>query len=157
MRLYDLALEYQDLQARAEAGDDVTEALDCLTGGIEHKAAALVHVLRDLELDSEKLALEIKRLTDRKRAIDANTERMRSRLRDGMAACDLRKIKADTFTITLSEGPERVEVEDPSLVPADFSRVKTEVDKSKILAAYKEHGECVPGTRIARGTRLVIR
>jgi phage host-nuclease inhibitor protein Gam len=42
-------------------------------------------------------------------------------------------------------------------VPAEYLRVKREVNKSAVLQAYKQDGELVPGVRIERATRLVIR
>ena len=74
-----------------------------------------------------------------------------------MEQSGIQKIKAGTFTIWLQEGPERVEVVDEAAVPEAFFRVKREVSKSEILRAYKQDGECVPGTRIERSVGLRIR
>lgn len=157
MRLFELATEFRNLSECADSGQDVGEAFDAIACAFEDKVTAAVHVMRDLELDADKLAAEIKRLTDRKRAIDGNATRLRERIRDAMISCDLRKVKAETFSITLSDGPERVGIADETLVPESFIRTKREVDKSAILAAYKQDGELVPGAVIERGTRLVIR
>lgn len=110
-----------------------------------------------MELDVEKLSQEISRLSARKRTLDGNMMRAREYLRAGMLATNTTRIKAKTFSISLSDGPDRVVVEDESAIPEAFQRVKREVDKSKILDAYKADGELVRGTRIERGTRLVIR
>lgn len=155
--LYVLTGQFAEVQARAEAGEDVAEALEKLSGDIEAKGAALVRVLRDLELDSDKCGEEIKRLSARKKAIDGNVERIREYVRQAMEQTGIHRIKAATFAITLTQAPERVVVQDEALVPLAYLRTRTEIDKSKILAAYKEAGECVPGTCIERGSCLRIR
>jgi phage host-nuclease inhibitor protein Gam len=155
--LYALSGQYLAVQERAEAGEDVADLLEALHGDIEHKAAALVRLARDLELDSDKVAEEQRRLAARKKAIDNNVERLREYLRTNMLATGIHRVKAATFSIALSDGPERVDVVDETLVPEAFVRTKREVDKAKVLAAYKAHGELVAGTSITRGTRLVIR
>jgi hypothetical protein len=155
--LYRLTGAYAEVQARAEAGEDVGEALALLQGDIEQKSAALVRLLRDLELDGDKVAEEQRRLAARKKTLDNNAERIREYVRQAMLQTGIHRIKAATFGISLSEGPERVVVEDEALVPESYQRTRREVDKAAILAAFKQDGECVSGTRIERGTRLVIR
>lgn len=154
--LYALTGAFADVQARADAGEDVTEALDALTGAIEQKSAALVRVMRDLDLDSDKVAEEVKRLTARKKTIDANRARIREYMRANMAAAGIERVKAAAFTITLSaDGADRVEVVDESAVPDTYVRTKREVNKAAIMDAYRETGECVPGTIIVPGTRAL--
>lgn len=157
MKLYELAGQYAGLKERAETGEDLTDSLAMLEGEIETKAAQLVYIARELELNAEGYDAEIKRLSERKRALVANRERLREYIRANMLACGIEKIKAPTFTITLSDGPERVEVEDETLVPDTYVRTKREVNKAAVLDAYRETGEILPGCRIERGTRLVIR
>ena len=57
--LYELSGAYRAVQDAAEAGEDVGEALSTLTDQLEHKAAALVRLSREMELDADKLAEEI--------------------------------------------------------------------------------------------------
>lgn len=156
-RLFEVTGQYLAVQERAEAGEDVGDALETLQGDIEQKSAALVRVLRDLELDSDKIAEEQRRLAARKKTIDNNAERIREYVRQAMLQTGIHRIKAATFGISLSEGPERVVVEHEDQVPESFLRTRREVDRAAILSAYKQDGECVPGVRIERGTRLVIR
>ena len=157
MRLYDITEAYQQLQLCAEDGEDVADQLAQLDGELEKKAEGILHVLRNVAGDADKIDQEIKRLTARKRTAENNAQRLRDYLRAGMEASGLTRISGPTFSITLSEGPERVEVDDEVLLPPDFVRVKMEPAKSAILEHYKTTGEILPGTRITRGTRLVIR
>lgn len=155
--LYALTGAYRELQERAEEGEDLGALLEQLAGDIEQKAAALVRLVRDLELDADKIAEEQKRLAARKKTVDNNVRRLTEYLRVNMTAANIHRVKAATFSISLSDGAERVEVLDESLVPETYIRTKREVNKAAVLDAYKVTGEIVPGCDIVRGSRLVIR
>jgi phage host-nuclease inhibitor protein Gam len=158
MRLFDMTGRYAALAARIDQGEEVDEAeLALLEDAIEHKSAAIVHLVRELELDIDKLDDELKRLAARKKTAQNNRERLRRYIETCMQQAGASKLKAATFSVSLSDGPECVVVDDEAAVPEEFLRIKREVNKSAILAAYKAHGELVPGVHIERGTRLVIR
>lgn len=157
MKLYELAGAYAELQQRADDGEDVSELLGSLEGELTQKADSIARVLRNLTADADGLDAEIKRLTARKRAVESNAERLREYLRVQLEIADCRRIKTDAFTVSLADSPEKVEVVDESLVPEEYTRTKREISKTLILAAFKQHGELVPGVLITRGTRLAIR
>ena len=158
MRLYDLGPDMARLQDLAEEGEDVSSALLALEGDVEQRLDAACMVLRDSSLDAAKLKEEIDRLTQKKRAVEANAERLRTYLRESMLAADIRKIRTSVFSISCSpDGNERVVVDDLDKIPDEYVRIRREPDKAKILEAYKQLGELVEGTSIERGSRLVIR
>lgn len=157
MRLYELTAAYAAIQQLADDGEDVSAQLAELDDALEAKGTALVAVMRGLDAEADALRLEELRMATRRRAIEANVERLREYVRTQMQANGITKIKGPAFSIGLSDGPERVVVEDAEAVPTEFQRVRTEVDKSRILAAWKQSGECVPGTRIERSTSLRVR
>lgn len=49
-----------------------------------------------------------------------------------------------------------VQIENESLVPKEFLRVKTEVDKNAILNLYKEAGVLTPGTNIVKNPKFKL-
>lgn len=170
MRLYDLTTEYQALleiaerdggnEPDADHGLELSDALTKLEGDIETKAAGIAKVLANLDADAAAYGAEERRLAARRKTAEGNAERLRSYLRACMQQLGACSIKGATFSITLSPGPDKVEVDDmAALAGTEFLRTKTvvEPDKHAILAAYKQHGEMVPGTRIVPTTRLVIR
>lgn len=161
MRFYELAAEYEHLLSLCEESPDV-EALDVALADVEErieaKGAGIAIVLASLDADAAALGAEEKRLAARRKTLERNAEHLREYVRHHMEARGISRIKAGTFAITLSAGPERVVIEDASRVPEEFlRRAAPEPSKSAILAAYKRDGECVAGTRIERGTRLSIR
>lgn len=157
MRLYELTGAYAEIQSRVESGEDCTDLLDQVTDALEQKAAAIGHVLRNSEADSDALAAEIKRLQGKKSAIDNNRERLREYIKRAMSESGILRVKAPTFSITLSDGPETVEVLNEDELPEEFVRRKREPNKTAILDAYKQHGEYPNCVRIVRNKRLVIR
>jgi hypothetical protein len=159
MKLYELSGEYRLLQEAADDGADVSSALASLTDELEIKAENIARLLRNMESDEDGLAAESKRLSERKASLASQREKLREYLRSNMEACGITRIKTPAFTISLANNPERVEVTDERSVPAQYTRLitKTEIDKPAILRAYKDHGECVPGTEITRTTSIRIK
>lgn len=156
-RLYELSAEFEQLQHRIDDGEDVAGELDALEGAVEEKAASIVHVLANLDASIDAYDGEIRRLQARKAAAVANKERLREYIRTCMQVAGVKRILSKTFVVSLQNSNDRVEVVDESLIPERFFRVKKEVSKSAILEVHQKFGECVPGTRIERGTKLVIR
>lgn len=159
MKLYDLTAEYAALQRAAEEGEDVADALAALAGDIEAKGAGIVKVVKALDADAAALKAEETKLAERRKAIEGNAKRLRDHVKTTMELHGVHSIKSPACSITLSDGPESVVIENEALIPAEFQRVKvdTEIDKAGILKAWKDSGECVPGTKIKRGLALRIR
>jgi hypothetical protein len=156
--LYQLTGEYAALQARAEDGEDVGDALAAIDDAIDVKAERIAAVLRNLKGDQELLRAEEKRLADRRRSLENNEERLREYIRTSMVSAGLTRVKCPAFTLSLSER-ESVVVENAEAVPEEFTtlKVETRIDTKAVLAAYKNSGECVPGTRVATNHILTIR
>ena len=154
--LYEIAPEYRRL-TECEEDDDTAALLTACADQLEAKVAALCHVVAELDGEAEQLRVEEKRLAARRASRENRAESLRDYLRTGMDAAGIAKIKTPTHTITIGDGPQRCVVDDELLVPAQFLRVKTEVDKKSVLEAYKTDGECVPGTRVERSRALRIR
>lgn len=157
MRLFDLGEEYAELQRLVDEGEDVSTELARIEGAIEAKGAAIVHVLRNLDADIDAYDAELKRLADRKRAAVANKERLRAHVLQCMEQAGVHRILCNTFVASVRSANEAVVIEDESKIPEAYWRTKREVAKAGILDAYRTTGECVPGTRIDKGVKLVIR
>ena len=160
LRLYELAPAYAYLiDALDEDGDasDGHAHRDALSDAIDAKAAAIAHVLAQLDAEAEALRAEEKRLAARRQARERRAESLRDYLRMSLDAAGVSKIKSATHTISVGDGPQRVVVEDEGAIPAEFLRTKIEIDKRAILVAMQTLGECVPGTRVERGRVLRIK
>lgn len=164
MSLYDLTGELAELQRLAEDGEDVSEALARVEGDLEKKGLGIAHVLRNLEADVTALNAETERLIEKSQRLVRQHKRLGEYVLATMQARGVHAIKGPAFSLKVAENPPKVVVEDESAIPPEYMRTpdpppppKAVPDKKAILAAFKEHGEVVPGTRIERGVRLVIK
>jgi Siphovirus Gp157 len=156
--LYDLTLEgvqISDILAdnEGELTPELEARLDALMleGAQSMEAAAMV--VKQLEGNATACEEEAKRLRDRAKAFSENADRLKKRMTVALDAAFNGKIKTPLFTIwaqstaattlvDLASGytPEMLQAEYPHLV-----RVKIEVDRPKILSAWKA-GEPLPET-----------
>jgi hypothetical protein len=158
MRLYDLTGQYLALQRVAEEGLDVTAELALIEDAIEAKVRGVAAVLRNLDADESVLSAEVARLDAKLNAVRNSKRRLKDGIRDCMVAAGVERVKAPEFTMWLGE-TESVEVVDESQVPPEYIRTKTttEVARKDVLSAWRQSGECVPGTTIVSKKHLNIR
>jgi hypothetical protein len=156
--LYELAGAYAELQARAEDGENISSALAELDDALEVKAERVAAVLRGLVADQETLKTEERRLSARRKAVEANEERLRAYVRENMLAAGIKRIKCAAFTLWITER-EQLVITDEDQVPADYKRTVTEVrlDRAALAEAYKRDGELVPGTEVQTQHVLTVR
>ncbi|KWR82518.1 siphovirus Gp157 family protein [Pseudomonas sp. PI1] len=161
-QLYVLTEQFRELQALAVNADEdmavaVRDTMQAIEGEFEEKGKALAVIVLNMDTDVEALDKEIERLTERKRAIKNRQESLKDYLRENMEAAGIKKISCPLFSITCAEGREIAVVDDESLLPDEFMRVKTDVapDKAEIAKALKAGTE-VPGAHLER-TKSSIR
>ncbi len=157
--LHELTAELSRLQEVAEEGDDIAEAIEQVSGDLRVKATGIVYVIRNLEAAADACEAEAKRLADRAKARKNAAERLKARVLGTMQDNGVLRIESPTVTLSVAQCPERVEIDDESALPPEFVREKVTrtPDKTAIMAAYRAHGEVVPGTHVVRGTRLAIK
>lgn len=163
--LYELMGDYDELQRVLDDVDlddaNLTEVLDRLDeakGSLREKVDNIARLLSNVTGDVDKLKREERRLSDRRKVAERKVERMRDWVRQSMSVLDVRQIKTSLHTVQIQDGQPRVVVLDDALVPDEFCRISREVDKTKVMKAYKEDGEVVPGVDIVQGEpKLVIR
>lgn len=151
MRLYELSAELAALVDALDAGEDVRERLDAIEQALDRKVEAVVRVLRGLEAERDALGAEISRLETRRLSRERAADRLRDYLRDCLQLAGVGRVRTPIATVSVVPGRERLVVDDERAVPDEWCRVRREVDRARVLSAYREHGECVPGTRVERG------
>jgi seryl-tRNA(Sec) selenium transferase len=157
MRLYELTAEYARLCDAAEEGDDVSDALATINDALEVKAERIAYVLRNLDANETALDTEIERLRARRDSMMRQRQRLHSHLRSCMETTGIEKIKCRAFTLALHQPQPHVVIENADAIPPEYVRTKKEPDKQAILRAFKQNGECVPGTRMENSRSLRIR
>lgn len=145
--LYELTTQLHELHSLVLTGeateDFLADTLEAIEGEFEEKALQVGRFVLSLKPSVEAIDTEIKRLQARKKAIQAQEDRVKSYLRDNMEAAEISKIECPLFTILCKKPQQRVVVDDESALPDDFVSVKTVVspDKKALLKALKEGGE----------------
>lgn len=114
------------------------DTLDGLIAVIEQKADGYCTVIDTIKANIAAHDLEIKRLTARKNAMEANVERMKDALLAAMVAMDEKKIKTELYTITRCANGGKQKLTIDGDVPDSYQRVVYEVDKDKIRADLEQ-------------------
>lgn len=155
-QLYVLTEQFRELQSLAVNADEdmavaVRDTMQAIEGEFEEKGKALAVIVLNMDTDVEALDKEIDRLTERKRAIKNRQESLKDYLRENMEAAGIKRISCPLFSITCAEGREIAVIDEESLLPDEFMRVKTDVapDKAEIAKALKAGTE-VPGAHLER-------
>lgn len=164
-KLYDLADDYRSLVAQVEEYDLEPQCLlDTLEGStqlmsIEEKAGNIVRMAKNWESDIPGLDAEIKRLTDRKKAIENRVKGIKDYLKSGMEFAGIDKIKIDTFTISLQNNPASLVIGEGAIIPTEFITIipeQLQPNKAMIKEALK-NGRELPGVSLEVGRSLRIR
>ena len=149
MTLFEMSAAARELYELLEAGEiDEQCVLDTMEGiGASEKLESYVYIQKQREAEAAAFDAEIKRMTERKKSIERQIERMKAAQIDFMQATGQRKAAAGTFTLTLREN-KSVKVLDESAIPETFWKPQpAKLDKAGIKDALKA-GASVPGCEI---------
>lgn len=149
LTLYDIAAEGQFItdcliDAEGELTPEIEERLNALMTSGPDKMLAAGHILANLENAQSACEMEAKRLKDRAQAYAEGIDKLKSRM---VAALDLAfngKLKLDTMTLWTQKAKDSVSfdlgeemtLESLQAERPDFVRVKLELNKQEIQAAY---------------------
>ncbi len=158
MKLYELAQNYAELLEMAEEmeSDALVDTLSALQDAIEDKAENIAKLVKNLEADAKIIKEEEQRLTERRRAIEAKIERLKTYLQEQLETAGIEKVKRPTITVAIQANPPSVDVIDETAIPSDFLIPQApKLDKRSILERLKK-GESVPGVTLkqTKGVRI---
>jgi hypothetical protein len=160
--IYSLTAEYKALMAEIEANEgELTEEsaarLDFVREGFEAKASNYAYVIKSFEDNASIIDAEIKRLQAMKKRAENNADRLSDRIKQAMMEFGITKVEMPTIKISFRTS-KSVQVEDESLIPKEFMRVKTteEPNKTEIKKAIEE-GKIVTGASIVENINLSIK
>lgn len=146
MTLYELTDDYRSLLELAQNpdidGQAIKDTLEALQGDIKEKADGYAKVISELSADTEKIAAEIKRLTERKTAIQNNIAYMKQSLTAAMVATDNIKFRTDLFSFNVQKNPPALIVDDEKAVPDEYLiPQEPKIDKKAIIDFLKKGNE----------------
>lgn len=164
MNLYELTesmLVVQELLESDEFDEEtLADTLEAVEGEYEYKLENYCKVIKNLEADVEALKNEAKRLTDKKKSLENNIDRLKKAMFDSMKSTNTTKVKGSVFTIAIQKngGKAPIIVDVPvSQLPDDLVRIKEEADSEAIRKYIEETGDITYAHIGERGESLRIK
>lgn len=160
MRMYDLAgewLELADMETEIDA-DTFADTMESIEAAIEDKADAYAAILNEFSGTIAACQNEIRRLTEKKKALETRSAMLKENLTACMVMMDRRKIQTGFNTFTIQANPPSVAIQCPiEELPAEYIKYKDpEPDKTKLKAALKL-GAVIPGVELVQTEGVRIR
>lgn len=162
MRLYQLTADLLTLQEMLEDTVDdqcLLDTLEGVQGEYEIKLEAYCKVIKNIEADMEALKAEAKRLTDRRKVLEGNVERLKKAMYDSMKATGTDKVKGQIFTVAIQRNGGKL----PVIVDVDTSELPDELVKVvetpdlEAIGKLLESGNCKYAHFGERGESLRIK
>lgn len=164
MTLLEAAAEYRHITDVLQDADideqTLKDTLEAEAWPVELKANNYCIVIGNLEASADAIKQLEERLCRRRKSMEGRVKFLRDRLKQAMEIAGMKRIDAPQFSISVQMNPPAVDVFEPDLVPNQYLRYPAppppEPNKTAIREAI-ESGEDVPGARLTRSTKLVIR
>lgn len=146
MKLYELTSDLLVLQEMLEETVDdqcLLDTLEGVQGEYEVKLESYCKVIKNLEADMEALKAEAKRLTDKRKVLENNVDRLKKAMFDSMKLTGTDKVKGQLFTVAIQKNggklPVIVDV-DTSELPDELVKITESPDLEAIYEVLTTHG-----------------
>ncbi len=164
MKLYEITEQYMKLLELAEDPETdpeiIADTMEAIEGDFEDKATGYAKVITQLKAEAEAVKKEADRLAARKKALEANANRIRDNLQAAMVAVGKPKFKTDLFSFNIQKNPPSVvmDTEDLFAIPQEYIVIPDpEINKAAIKEALKS-GIVLEGVaHLEQGETLRIR
>lgn len=159
LNLYEISTEFEALTELLEAEQgEVTESYAELEQQVQalllDKTDGLVSYVQKLQDDIEVAKAHIKRIQEWKKVRENTIERLKSYTAECMTKIDKKKVQGTLGEVAVRKPVKQVQVDDERLIPAEYLKVVTTVDKVKLGKALKD-GEEIEGARLMDGKKSV--
>lgn len=160
--LYELETNYKNLLQVLEYSDDETlneiveKSLNELQDELNKKAENIIKYSRNLRAEAGALKCEAKRLSDKQKSLEKRADSLERYLFNAMKYAQRDTIKAGVFDVSIRKNPESLKITDESLIPAEYLKIKYEVDKVNLKTALK-NGTEINGVELERKEVLKIK
>ena len=102
------------------------------------KLESYAMVVKNLESNVNGIELEIKRLTERKRFMQNNINRLKEYMMETLSTVEGNRMKTEKFTFSFRKSSS-VEITNENLVPSEFIKIEKKIDKAQIKNLLKQH------------------
>ena len=163
--LYELTGDLLQLQNMLE--DDVdpevlADTLEAVQGEYDFKIESYAKVIKNLEADVVGIKSEVDRLTNKKKVLENNIDRLKKAMFESMKATDTAKVKGQLFTVAIQKNGGKTPIitapdADTSKLPDELV-VVTEKPNLDAIREVLEAGKKVEGFTLGeRGESLRIK
>lgn len=163
MNIYELTGQYKLLETAILLNpeeDELKAEFDKINDDLETKADNYAKIIRNFNADVDALDTEIKRLTDRKKMINNNIDRMKANLMYSMKETGKTKFKTELFSFGVAKNggkqPLKLDVEVDAL-PEELTTTTVAPNNDAIRKYIEETGDLSYAHFEDRGERLNIR
>lgn len=164
LALYTVADQYlADVSKLEEMDlDDQTfaDTLESLSGDLEVKATNVAMFVRNLEASADSIKQAEKQMADRRKALEAKADRIRSYLLENMLRTGISKIDTPYFSLSVRKNPPAVEVINLDAIPDEYLDIpplpQPVLNKNRLKDDLK-NGVIVEGARLTAGHSLQIK
>lgn len=164
LALYTIADQYlADVRKLEEMElDDQTfaDTLESISGDLEIKATNVAMFVRNLESSADAIKQAEKQMADRRKALEAKAERIKSYLLDNMLRTGISKIDTPYFSLSVRKNPPAVEVLNMDAIPDEYLDIppmpQPVLNKNRLKDDLK-NGVIVEGARLTAGHSLLIK
>ena len=98
------------LESPLDDEEVLKDTLEGVQGEYELKLEAYCKVIKNLESDMEALKNEAKRLTDKRKVLENNVDRLKKAMFDSMKATNTDKVKGQLFTVAIQKNGGKLPV-----------------------------------------------
>lgn len=156
-KLYEIAKEYAQLEDVDD--ENAVAKLDEIQCALQEKATNITFVLENMRATVEAMDGAMSRMAERKRRIQAQSDRLRQYVIGCMVAAGINKIECPDFTMSVRDNPPKVVIDNEDEIPIQYCReppTRLVPDKKKILEEIKM-GVVVDGCHVEQGKTLIIK
>ena len=119
-----LALQ-EMLESPLDDEDILKDTLEAVQGEYEAKIESYCKVIRNIEADIEAIKTETKRLSEKKKVLENNIDRLKKAMFDSMKATNTNKVKGQIFTVAIQRNGGKL----PVIVDVETSELPDELVK----------------------------
>lgn len=162
MKLYEIKENYLKLLEMDLDEQTFHDTLESLHGDLEDKADNIACLIKSLEAESDAIMVEINRLKERAIQKQVKADSLKRYLYDTFKTLSVDKIETSRNVLQVKKNPESVEVDSEFIEWAKqeannlLTFPEPKPNKNLIKEELK-YGTLIPGARLVRGERLVIK
>ena len=122
--LYELSVAWQEVESMLDDEDipanAIVDTIESIKAEITDEAVSIGKILRNIELDAQKLKDEIARLTARKKVLENRSTLLRNTLQTCMESVGMPKIKTPLFNFSIQKAPPSLVIDDEESIPRRY-------------------------------------